>query len=547
MGHYNIIMKKYSTNSTKINKMRFICTTLIIALSISITAQTEFKKEFHENGKIAIEWSVKSGDTVKHGPYKEYYENGQLAYSSNYINSLEEGSYTSYHENGSISEEGISKKGLPHGIYKYYSKDGVLIEKVTYELGKLNGVSYDYYKNGEIEYKITYKDGRENGPFEDYYENGQLAAKGTIKPIWHKKYEYYIELEIGEFEEYLEDGRLVQKGVYEIDYEEYESIKAGLWIINEYYDNGQLKSTGSFLDDEYHGEHKEYHENGRLMGVLTFNNGNAEGLGKEYFENGQLKYLGKWQNGDKTGIHKEYHKNGNLHELITYVNNKRDGWYELYHNNGKPREKGNILQGSGWGSGSNSKIGEYTEWEYYNYDGQVKTKITTVDGDYHGEYIMYNESGSIREKGMYKNDEMEGEWYFNYPEKNERFKNFYENGEALYGKKVSSINDSMEDEWYKIVVKNKCHKPVQVAVRIKNLNGEWESLGWLNLEPYEKGKIGETENRIFYFTAHTFDFSIKWRGDKQKTIRGDTFGFKEKTIPSSNGYGDYNFSLTCGN
>jgi len=340
--------------------------------------------------------------------------------------------------------------------------------------------------------------------------------------------------------------------------------------VKKYYDNGQLKSSLNYLNGELNGLCKSYYENGKLRAVATVIKGKTEGFVKTYFENGQLKTIGEFGDkdvqegmhkeyyengnlkktgtyihGEEEGVHKEYYENGNLKNSTTYKDGSKNGWAEIYFADGVPYKKGNLEpRSNGMGMGT-EEVGTWAHWDYFG-NGQLKRKyLIDENGDYQGAHELYYKNGDLAEKGEYKDNEKHGEWYFNYPDSNKRFKNFYENGVALRGKNVTSQYDSMEEQIYKLKFKNKCHKDIQIAISYLNLDGDWASEAWFNVDTYEEKYLRSTDNRIFYYYAHSTDGKMKWEGKLYKTIDGTQLGFRKKTIPVSNGYGDYYVYFSC--
>ena len=81
----------------------------------------------------------------------------------------------------------------------------------------------------------------------------------------------------------------------------------------------------------------------------------------------------------------------------------------------------------------------------------------------------------------------------------------------------------------------------------KNLDDEWETKGFFNIEPNEEVYVAKTENRIYYFYAHSFDGKNTWKGDFKDTVHGNQESFKEKTIPSYKKHGEHYTYLNCNN
>ena len=67
-------------------------------------------------------------------------------------------------------------------------------------------------------------------------------------------------------------------------------------IVEEFYDNGQLRWRTNFID------------------------GKENGLQELFYENGQLEWRGNWRDGDFDGLSEYFDRNGNLTVTSTYRN-----------------------------------------------------------------------------------------------------------------------------------------------------------------------------------------------------------------------------------
>ena len=120
----------------------------------------------HENGQLKIEVTLKNGEFD--GPYKEYYENGQLRSDETYKDGNMDGPYIRYYSNGIIDEQGSVKYVPPTppgersqtvrvGPHKSYYWNGQLNYEGTYTEGS-SSVSWEtpigiwkyYYENGQL-------------------------------------------------------------------------------------------------------------------------------------------------------------------------------------------------------------------------------------------------------------------------------------------------------------------------------------------------------------------------------------------------------------
>ncbi|WP_052461204.1 energy transducer TonB [Psychroserpens mesophilus] len=184
------------------------------------------------------------------GPYKTYYETGEVKSEGHYLNGKPDGKWIDYYENGQISREysyadgkyvrtssksyfedgtleneiikeddyyvsiGYYESGnlrykrkLEGGFYKEYRENGLLKIEANYVKSDLYGFWKLYHNNGNLAWQVNYLNGYRNGEYKQFYENGQLKLEGVI--IKEKKK--------GEEKRYTKEGHLEWKGYYDID------------------------------------------------------------------------------------------------------------------------------------------------------------------------------------------------------------------------------------------------------------------------------------------------------------------------------------------
>lgn len=73
-------------------------------------------------------------------------------------------------------------------------------------------------------------------------------------------------------------------------------LKQGLW--EEYWDNGNLQSKGSYVNGLKEG-YWEYYEDGNLISKGSYKNDLADGIWEYYYTNGRLKFGILYNNGVK--------------------------------------------------------------------------------------------------------------------------------------------------------------------------------------------------------------------------------------------------------
>lgn len=131
------------------------------------------KQEFYNNGSLKIEDSFNK-DSLRHGKYKKYYENGQLELEIEYENGQKHGYERSYYENGRLKSEHTYANGLTEGTYKFYYENGKIEMKGTYHNNKIHGFVENYYETGTVLSVFYYKEGIRVGVGKQFHPNGDL-------------------------------------------------------------------------------------------------------------------------------------------------------------------------------------------------------------------------------------------------------------------------------------------------------------------------------------------------------------------------------------
>tara|TARA_Y100001936_G_scaffold25855_1_gene23872 strand:- start:392 stop:802 length:411 start_codon:yes stop_codon:yes gene_type:complete len=92
--------------------------------------------EYYDDKQINIKMIRTVKGRMNHGPYKDFYESGQIRTDANYYNGEFHGPYTFYHENGKVYVQVEYKKGNLSGDVAFYDENGKLIETIKYKNGK---------------------------------------------------------------------------------------------------------------------------------------------------------------------------------------------------------------------------------------------------------------------------------------------------------------------------------------------------------------------------------------------------------------------------
>ena len=71
---------------------------------------------------------------------------------------------------------GINDNGERHGPWEDYYTNGNILSKLNYINGKFHGLYESYYSNGKLWYKVNYVNGVEHG-LSEWYSNGEFYLK----------------------------------------------------------------------------------------------------------------------------------------------------------------------------------------------------------------------------------------------------------------------------------------------------------------------------------------------------------------------------------
>lgn len=129
---------------------------------------------------------------VKNGQWIEYYDDGDLKSSRNYINGKLYGEEFNFNKQGKLKSLSTYKDDVLNGPLKKY-KSIRLSEEANYKDGQLNGLYKLYYENKDkIQKEIQFKNGVQDGymrffddqgnlTLEYIYKNGEKVSGGMIK------------------------------------------------------------------------------------------------------------------------------------------------------------------------------------------------------------------------------------------------------------------------------------------------------------------------------------------------------------------------------
>lgn len=303
------------------------------------------------------------------------------------------GVWKTFYDDFSVKTEEIYVHGERNGIFKEYDKNGNVrsIRKfendIEADANTVSPLKYkrDYYNNGQIKTEITFRNGKPEGIRRDFdedgnvvkscvYRNGVLVSEGIILNDGQKQ---------GLWREYYNDGKLKSEGSYE------NNNKSGKW--KYYYRNQVIEQTGNYnKKGQLSGKWLWYYPDSKLMREENFKRGKLDGMFVEYDSKGRIVEQGEYSEGLKTGNWVEVQ--GNIKSEGEYVSGNRNGkWISVY-DNGKTAFSGSYIDGNANG-----------EHKFYYYDGTLRESVNFIMGVRHGQYRKYLEDGTLYIEVQYEN------------------------------------------------------------------------------------------------------------------------------------------------
>ncbi|NRD21250.1 energy transducer TonB [Winogradskyella eckloniae] len=200
-------------------------------------------KDYYETGELQKEGQYKNNKRV--GQWKQYHKNGQISKTYSYDNGKLNREQVSYYDTGIVShktelEDNIyvnfrffksgnleSKRQLKSGYFTSFYESGAKEIVATYLEFDLVGEWKKYYESGQIEWIVTYKDGYRHGTYKNYYENGDLKLEGAMaNEKLHGKEKRYLKGKVLEWEGSYSNGMLTHTWVkYNAKGKKVEKIK----------------------------------------------------------------------------------------------------------------------------------------------------------------------------------------------------------------------------------------------------------------------------------------------------------------------------------
>ena len=270
---------------------------------------------------------------------------------------------------------------------------------MIYFHGKKDGFEKIYDKKGKIQELQSYNNGKES--------KNEISLGVVYNKVVLNNNNYLLgvvenNLKQGLFKELNTNDEVISYRFYKNDtlfYKgNYDSLnnKTGKWIY--YWENGNIKIEGEYLQNLKTKEWKYFYKNGNIQQKGTYIKNLPNGLWEWWYDGRRKRRTEEYLNGRENGIVNEYDTNGVIITYGEYVYGEREGeWYYIMNDY---KEKGNYIGGM--------KTGKW-EKTYLN-KNQIKFTGEYINDTPIGKHIEYFPNGLIRQIGKYRDGQKEGEW-----------------------------------------------------------------------------------------------------------------------------------------
>lgn len=239
-------------------------------------AKLDIRREYHSNAQVKSVGSYNKG--VKEGVHREYSMDGNVTAAKIYskgkvigqgivdAEGRRQGPWKEFYETGELRSEGSYKQGLREGDWIFYYRDGKEEQRGSYYKGKPEGDWKWTYNNGQTWREESFIDGYEEGLAVEYNDTGKVVSKGNYL-AGEREGDWVIDL-----------GDHREEGAYVAGQQQ------GIW--KAYFPSGKLKNEGKYEQGRESGKHTEYYVSGQIREVGLYKFGLKEGDWYTYNEEG---------------------------------------------------------------------------------------------------------------------------------------------------------------------------------------------------------------------------------------------------------------------
>lgn len=240
---------------------------------------------------------------IKHGPFIEYFENGQLKEQGEYYWGAKIGLWRTYQEDGRLRrKESFEKPIRSKELFTIFNENGTIKKQGKMVNNLPEGKWIANNTQGEKNIIAYFKKGKLDGELKKH-----RSVEGTIYEL--QAYKNGIREGVSIY--YGVDGKTkLTVGYYK------KGMRSGDW--ETYYNNGQLKEKKHFENGSFHGLRETFDKNGKLINTRNYDKGVYIGLHQSFDSQGVLIESGQYKNGIKHGKWKRFHASKQLYHVCYY-------------------------------------------------------------------------------------------------------------------------------------------------------------------------------------------------------------------------------------
>lgn len=159
--------------------MKKLLSVISICLVLSSYSQSRVHfDEIYDNEDSSL---VYYGDKLFTGVVYDTYPNGQLKYTTNYTNGVDDGLQQEWYESGQLQSQSYFKEGKLDGKVQEWYENGQLKYEFNIKDGDFDGLYQEWYENGQVESQTSFKEGKKDGFYQEWYEDGALIFQEYYK------------------------------------------------------------------------------------------------------------------------------------------------------------------------------------------------------------------------------------------------------------------------------------------------------------------------------------------------------------------------------
>lgn len=121
------------------------------------------------------------------------------------------------------------------------------------------------------------------------------------------------------------------------------AVKHG--TLQNYYDNGRLKSRVEYVDGRENGLMTTWQNDGKLISTLSYKDGLLDGVCTYYDADGRKMSSGTYRQGKEDGVFTLFYPSGKIQGKTSWKNGVQHGPYEVWWENGKMAKLGQTKDG----------------------------------------------------------------------------------------------------------------------------------------------------------------------------------------------------------